>query len=67
MRIRIAGAIACFALAAVFSLAAMRVIARGPDLATPDGYGQAVGAFLPAFGMLILGLWLWQKKPRKPE
>ena len=57
------GGIVCFVLAAVLLVAGISTVFRGPDIvdASGLGFGQAVGAFLPAFGALIVGLLLFKK------
>lgn len=65
---RIAGLV-CILLAALLGLGAVASLSVGNGPAVNDGSGlgvsRAVGAFLPAFGMLILGVWLFQK-PKPP-
>jgi hypothetical protein len=58
--------IVCLAIAAGLLVMGIITVSRGPGIANPSGLGisHAVGAFLPAFLVLILGLWLF-KKPKQ--
>jgi hypothetical protein len=67
MTARLIAAVACFALAALAGISGVSVVSRGPGIATPLGFGNAVGAFLPALGLTVLGLWLLQRKLMPPK
>jgi hypothetical protein len=61
--------IVCFVLAAVLVVVGLLSLATGPGLMDRSGLGvsHAVGSFLPALLILILGLWLFQKPRGKKE
>lgn len=63
---QIAG-IVCLVLAAGLLVVGIRTVSQGPSVADPSGLGvsHAVGAFLPSVLVLILGLWLIQKKKQE--
>ncbi len=61
---RIAG-IVCFLLSVALVISGIRTLMSGPEVTDASGVGvsHAVGAFLPALIVLIIGLWLFKKPP----
>jgi hypothetical protein len=45
----------------------VQTLSNGPEITDPSGLGvsHAVGSFLPALFVLILGVWLLRKQPEE--
>jgi len=67
MNNRTGATIASFAFAAAWLILAFKKMPRGQVLETPDGIGEAIVLFLPAFPMLLLGVWLLLRKAHPPK
>ncbi len=61
------GWIFCFILVLFYAFKGARILSIYGGISDPSGLGpaRAVGAFLPSFVLLIVGLWLFKKSKKQ--